>query len=382
MRAYQTLVRLGACSLHLVKRTQQVSRGRPSRIAIFDRLDRAVEELSNVGGLPHPAESEDIWEGIWYEETHHSTAIEGNTLILKEVKTLLDEGRAVGQKELREYLEVQGYAEAAQWVYQQAHRAGLWSPGDLTSPAELREIHIQTVAPVWRHFPPADHDPKEGPGSFRRHDLQPFAGGMRPPAWPDVPPQITDWLSAAATLKRDAEAWLMEGMALTDPLHHPVARLADLHASFERIHPFRDGNGRTGRLALNLMLVRLGYPPAIIYKRVKYLHGLDRADKRDPGPLGELIARAVTHGIERFLLPALAGPQRITPLAALADQDLSQIALRRAAERGRLRAMRKRDQWYSTRKWVDEYKASRRRGKSQPIKERPAPSDFAQLRLP
>lgn len=362
------------------------TRGRPSRIAVFDRLDRAVDELSHIGGLPHPAENEDIWEGIWYEETHHSTAIEGNTLILKEVKTLLDEGRAVGDKEFREYLEVQGYADAAEWVYQQAHRAGLGSEGDLISPAELRQIHTLTVEPVWRHFPPADHDPKEGPGSFRRHDIQPFSGGMQPPPWPDVPPQITDWLAAANKLKIDAEAWFLEGMALTEPVDHPVARLAALHADFERIHPFRDGNGRTGRLALNLMLVRLGYPPAIIYKkdRAKYLRWLDRADNGDAGPLAELIARAVTHGIERFLLPALAGPQRIIPLTALADDELSLIALRRAAERGRLRALRRSDQWYSTRKWVDEYKDSRQRGKTRPLKERPAidRETPTQLRLP
>ena len=361
--------------------------GRPSRIAVFDRLDRAVEELSNIGGLPHPAENEDIWEGIWYEETHNSTAIEGNTLILKEVKTLLEEGRAVGEKELREYLEVQGYSEAAQWVYQQAHRVGLWREGgELISPAELREIHTLTVAPVWLHFPPADHDPKEGPGSYRRHDIQPFSGGMQPPPWPDVPPQMTDWFAATKRLKIDAEAWFSEGMRLTEPVDHPVARLAALHAGFERIHPFRDGNGRTGRLALNLILVRLGYPPAIIYKkdRAKYLRWLDRADNNDPGPLAELIARAVTHGIERFLLPALAGPHRIIPLAALADEELSLIALRRAAERGRLRALRRSDQWYSTRKWVDEYKESRKRGKARPLKERPsvAPDAPAQLRLP
>ena len=322
-------------------------------------------DLANVGGLPHPAEDEEIWEGIWYEETHNSTAIEGNTLILKEVKTLLDEGRAVGDKELREYLEVQGYAEAAQWVYQQAHRAGLWSDQPLVSLAELREIHTRAVAPAWNHFPPADHDPKEGPGHFRRHDIAPFAGGMQPPPWPDVPAQMTDWLTRTDGLKRYAMDWLIDGMALSDPSEHPVAHLADMHAAFERIHPFRDGNGRTGRLTLNLMLVRLGYPPAIIYKRdrPKYLRWLDRADKGDASPLAELVARAVTHGIDRFLLPALAGPQRIIPLSALADEELSLIALRRAAERGRLRATRRSDQWYSTRKWVDEYKKSRRRGR-------------------
>lgn len=360
-----------------------MARGRPSRLAVFDRLDRAVEELNGVGGLPHPAEAEGIWDGIWFEETHHSTAIEGNTLILKEVKTLLEEGRAVGEKELREYLEVQGYADAARWVYQRAHHTALAVPEDIVALSELREIHDLVVRPVWLHFPPESQDQSEGPGSFRRHDIEPFTGGMKPPPWPDVPARVMDWLAGANDVNDYAAAWLAEGMPLSHATDHPVARVADLHAAFERIHPFRDGNGRAGRLVMNLMLVRLGYPPAVIYKkdRAKYLHGLDRADKRDPGPLAELVARAVIHGINRFLLPALAGPQRLVPLAALADRDISLIALRRAADRGRLRALRRRDQWYSTRKWVNEYKSSRQRGRVLAQRERAERAEPVQQQL-
>ncbi|MGH3991768.1 MAG: hypothetical protein ACRDSN_04805 [Pseudonocardiaceae bacterium] len=68
------------------------------------------ELRERLGGLPFPSEAEGIWRGIWLEEAHHSTAIEGNTLVLKQVEVLLAEGRAVGNKELREYLEVRGYA--------------------------------------------------------------------------------------------------------------------------------------------------------------------------------------------------------------------------------------------------------------------------------
>ncbi len=326
--------------------------GRPSRQSIYESLDRSVVELAQVGGLPRPDEAEAIWEGIWFEETHNSTAIEGNTLILKEVQLLLEEGRAVGDKELREYLEVQGYAEAAHWVYRHAVRHAS-SDVDLINTTELREIHRLVVEPVWRHFPPDDYSASEGPGAFRRHDIQPFASGMRPPPFPDVPPQVEDWLKQ------------VNGETGVEPAMHHLERLADLHAAFERIHPFRDGNGRAGRVALNLMLVRGGYPPAIIRKRdrARYVRGLERADAGDAGPLAELLARAVKHGIDRFLLPGLAGPHRMIPISALADQELSLIALRRAADRGRLRAMRQSDQWYSTRAWVDEYKASRRRGR-------------------
>jgi fido (protein-threonine AMPylation protein) len=331
-----------------VGQTSPSARGRPSRQDVLRGLDRAIEDLRSVGGLPLPVEAEAIWEGIWYEEAHHSTAIEGNTLVLKEVERLLGEGKAVGSKELADYLEVEGYAKAAQWVYAQAvQQSADWSPGELVSLTELRQIHKLVVEPVWLHSPPNDLQAGEGPGAFRKHDIRPFAGGMAPPPFPEVPALVTDWLAHASRGPAENQ--------------HAMSFIADLHAGFEQIHPFRDGNGRTGRLATNLLLVRHGYPPAVIFKRdrTRYLNALRRADRGDPGPLAEIVARAVTDGIYRFLLPGLAGPHRLIPLRSLADNVLSGNALAVAAKRGRLRAVRRTDQWYSTRQWVEEYKNTR-----------------------
>jgi cell filamentation protein, protein adenylyltransferase len=323
-------------------------RGRPSRADVLRALDRAVEDLQSVGGLPLPLEAESIWEGIWHEEAHHSTAIEGNTLVLKEVERLLAEGKAIGSKELAEYLEVEGYAKAAQWVYAQAvEQSREWSGAERINLTELRQVHRLVVEPAWLHSPPEGLREREGPGSFRQHDIQPFGGGMTPPPFPEVPALVSDWL-------RDAN----RGPARDQ---HPMVFVADVHARFERIHPFRDGNGRVGRLATNLLLVRHGYPPAVIHKRdrTRYLNALRRADRGDAEPLGEMFARAVTDGIHRFLLPGLAGPHRLVPLRSLADRDLSGNALAVAAKRDRLRAVRQTDQWYSSRQWVEEYKQRR-----------------------
>jgi hypothetical protein len=148
-----------------------------------------------------------------------------------------------------------------------------------------------------------------------------------------------------------------------------VEELARLHDDFERIHPFIDGNGRAGRLILNLVLVRLGYPPVVIFKRQRdmYLTAMQRADDGDYGALGELIARAMYDNLNRFIVPNVAGPARLVPLAALVDEEFSLAALRQAAQRGRLDAVQGVDGvWRSSRKAVDIYrmnKHQRRRGR-------------------
>lgn len=323
-------------------------RGRPPRQLVYQRLEEGITELrSRMGGLPSPAEAEGIWTSIWYQEAHHSTALEGNTLVLAQVEALLAEGRAVGNKELREYMEVTGYADAAKWVYGQALDPGDWTPNAPLTITEVRHVHELAMGPVWGVAPHPNATPEEKPGSFRRRDIQPFPGGMVPPSWVDVPSAMTDWVDSLATITADAS---------------PVQALAAAHAAFERTHPFLDGNGRTGRLLLNLLLVRLGYPPAVIYARDRnrYLRALRRADNGDPGPLGELVARAVTNNLYRFVVPAVAGPHRLVPIVALATKSQSVFTLRAAIERGRLKAQKGSDgQWRSTRAWVDDYVASK-----------------------
>jgi fido (protein-threonine AMPylation protein) len=325
----------------------KAARGRPSRLSIYYAVDGGMAELERIGGLPGPEVAQEIWQHIWYEETHNSTAIEGNTLILKEVRALLDEGRAVGAKELKAYLEVRGYADAAEWVYSQANSTDTERPDPYLMLTELREIHRLAVEPAWNVAPPNDLLPGEGPGNFRLHDILPFAGGMTPVPFTDIHHQVTDWLRLANS-EPGADGHAMEHMAR-------------IHSDFERIHPFRDGNGRTGRLVLNLILVRRGYAPAIIYKRDRpnYLRAMDRSDRGEFGPLAGLIARAVKDSLDRFLLPALAGPLQVLPLSALTRKGLTPLALRRAAEKGRLKAVRKPGGWYSTKAWVDAYAKSR-----------------------
>ena len=160
--------------------------GRPSRDSIYRRLDDAIADLQNrLGGMPSPAEAEDIWDSIWHQEAHHSTAIEGNTLVLKEVRKLLAEGRAVGNKDLKEYMEVEGYAKAARWVYSQAHGNG-WTTGSLITVHEVRSVHHEAMSLVWEVAPHPHALPEESPGNWRRHEIREFSDGMKPPPFTEL----------------------------------------------------------------------------------------------------------------------------------------------------------------------------------------------------
>ena len=327
-------------------------RGRPSRRTVFLQFEAASKSLHNYGGLPSADEAKGIWDDIWFVEAHNSTAIEGNTLVLREVKTLLEQNRSVGGKELKDYLEVEGYGKAALWVYSQARKTDIErDPDDTITLTEIRNIHEQLVSTVWAVSPHPNALPDETAGGFRRHDILPFYGGMTPPPFTEIPMLMRSFVD-------DANKACGEIIAGIVPTENVPVTLAELHCKFEQIHPFLDGNGRTGRLVLNLLLVRLGYPPAIILKqrRVSYLKALDRADQWEILPLAEIIACSVIDNVNRFIMPAVAGPKNLVPLKALETNDISYSTLRQAATRGRLEAVIGVDGiWYSTKHAVAEY---------------------------
>ncbi len=338
-------------------------RGRPSRVSIHARLAELVVEVrTRHGGLPLPAEAEEIWDAIWHQEAHHSTALEGNTLVLKQVEALLADGKAIGDKELKEYLEVTGYAKAARWVYAEAHRPREQNTEPLLTLQEVRHVHHLVMSDVWPVAPHPNANAQEGPGNWRQHDIRPFPSGMRPPTHPLVAPEMDAWVKQAAAVDTSGSVPIAE-------------QIGAVHTAFERVHPFIDGNGRTGRLLTNLVLIRLGYPPGIIYKRqrAQYLKALARADDGDAGPIGEIWARAILDNLMRFVLPAVAGDVKLLPLDALATKGMSATALRAAARRRTLRAHRLANgKWVSSKKWVERYRAEKYKGLRQP---RPAKND-------
>jgi Fic family protein len=315
-----------------------MARGRPSTDQLLKRVDDEVEILhQRFGGLPHSLELDHVLREIWLLETHHSTAIEGSSLSPQDVVAVVEHDEARGT--LAESLEVKAYADAAAWVYETA-------PGERegVTLATIREVHRRVVGPVWAVYPPVSRDQ---PGAFRTTGVS-IGGGRR--------------VSTASPIAVHAEMTEWTEMSRRAFDGHVVGRIAARHASFERIHPFVDGNGRVGRLLANWELIQAGLPPMIIryQERARYLRALERADRGDANGLVEVFARSISESINRFILPRLAGDARLVPLSALAEGSRYSAAyLRQLALSGRLRAVRHGALWLSSHAALQEYMESR-----------------------
>jgi fido (protein-threonine AMPylation protein) len=316
----------------MVAESQQKG-GRPPLVEVLARLDEEVDLLhTHLGGLPRAIEADHVLKEIWIDDVHNSTAIEGNTMTRAQVADLVERRRVTA--DLVETLEVEGYAKAADWVYREARE----HPG--VPVGVVSEIHRRALSLAWEVDPPPSRD---RPGTWRQ-------GGVRIRSVAVSPP---------AAIQADLEGWSQASSRRTE---HPVVHAAHHHAWFERIHPFVDGNGRVGRLILNFMLLQEGYPPAVILAehRARYLQALRTADRGNPNPLAELIARSVSATLSRFLIPNLAGEAKLVPLAALATQGpYRHTYLRQLAISGRLRTVREGRLYLSSRAWLDEYISSR-----------------------
>ena len=244
--------------------------GRRSRSGILAEIDMKRERLDKMRPLT-PGEVKRLQDEFMIDFTYNSNAIEGNTLTLKETAMVL-EGVTIDQKPLKDHLDAVGHRDAFIYIEDIAKKN-----------VPLSESVIKSIHSLVLMNQPEDR------GVFRKIPVR-IMGAFTEPVQPYlIEPKITELLSVNEERKETMNV---------------VERIARFHLEFEGIHPFIDGNGRTGRLIMNLDLIREGYPPINVKftDRRKYYDAFDAYYRdNDAGAMTDLIAEYVSDRLDEYL---------------------------------------------------------------------------------
>ena len=221
-----------------------------SEFAGLDYIFNLIDEQKNAIDQRRPLTKNQyntLRNNLIIEWTYNSNAIEGNTLTLSETKVVL-EGITIGGKSVVEHLEAINHRNAILFLESIIDRKEDISEWNIR---KLHQIILKDIDNL-------------NAGKYRMENV--LIGGARhiPPDYLMVPGQMQK------LVYEDNREWIH---------YHPVVRAALLHGEFVKIHPFIDGNGRTARLLLNLVLMSNGYQPIVIKNesRLAYYEALDTA---------------------------------------------------------------------------------------------------------
>ncbi|MGO4546067.1 Fic family protein [Paenibacillus sp. 2TAB23] len=242
---------------------------------MFEKMDKLREQVDHRRPLK-PDLMKTIAQKFREEWTYHSNAIEGNTFTYQETSFFLREGLTVKGKSLREHLEIVNHAEAIDFVQEGVNER------ELTERLikDLHAILFQGVRNI-----------DFSPGEYKKHDnhvltlsgnIHHYTSAIQVPLEMD---NLIKWY--------DSEKTQM----------HPIQLAALFHHKLAAIHPFTDGNGRVSRLVMNVILMKNGYPPAIIRNenRQDYYSALEKAYHGSPQSIIDLIATEMRHSLELML---------------------------------------------------------------------------------
>lgn len=240
----------------------------------LENIDVLKKELDQHRPLPAAAVKNlrDVYRVEW---TYNSNAIEGNTLSLIETKVVMEDGLTIGGKRLQEHFEVINHSEAISFIEDQVNRI------DPLDERTLKTIHHLILKNI-------DDD---NAGTYRSINVRISGSQHEPPHFLQVDNEM-----------KNLFAWYEQEK---DRLH-PVELAALFHFKFVYIHPFADGNGRTARLLMNLILMSHGFPPAIVKaedeQRLNYYETLEMASMRNEiQPFINLIAACVEESLTNYL---------------------------------------------------------------------------------
>ena len=236
--------------------------------SLLSQIDRKKKELDGKRPLTE-GELTRLNEEFTVEYTYNSNAIEGNTLTLRETDLVL-RGLTIDQKPLKDHMEAVGHKEAFDFVSE------LVKEKCEINERVIKQIHYLVLA-----------DKKDDRGVYRRLPVR-IMGAAHEPVQPYL-------------IVPKMEELLRNYLASEE---HIVTKLARFHIEFEGIHPFIDGNGRTGRLLVNLELMKAGYPPIDIKftDRIAYYNAFDEYHvKHNLKAMESLFAKYINERLDIYL---------------------------------------------------------------------------------
>ena len=239
-----------------------------SNESLLTLIDKKKKELDNRRPLTE-GEIKRLNEEFTVEYTYNSNAIEGNTLTLRETDLVL-RGLTIDRKPLKDHMEAVGHKEAFEFVSE------LVKQNEPLSERIIKQIHFLVLV-----------GNKDDRGVYRKVPVR-IMGAKHEPVQPYmIEPKMEELLKS-----------FMEGK------EHIITKLARFHIEFEGIHPFIDGNGRTGRLLVNLELMKAGYPPIDIKftDRMEYYKAFDEYhEKNNLSAMEKLLAGYVNSRLDMYL---------------------------------------------------------------------------------
>jgi Fic family protein len=271
-------------------------------------------------------------EQFTVEWTYNSNAIEGNTLTLRETELVINRGLTIGNKSLKEHFEALNHKEGIQFLYNFVKKKKELDEGTIL---KLHKIILKNINDI------------DG-GHYRTSNVI-IIGAIH------IPPSAIK----IQRLMNEFFEWYYRNKKKLS-----VAELAAwVHYKMVYIHPFIDGNGRTARLLMNLILIQNGYPPAVILNvdRKKYYRVLKDADKENYDGFINFIGRSIERSLLIYLNALKSKNDRENKYGYISLQEAAKLCdygieyLSFLARTGKLQAIKIRRNWMTTREAILDY---------------------------
>jgi Fic family protein len=247
----------------------------PAQLPVIENLASRVSDMRRSGRLT-PEVLGRIRRYFRIKNIYHSNAIEGNILNIGETRQVVEMGLTLTGIPLRDQAEAKNLSAAVDYLEKLAT-----SPDVPITESDIKQIHTLVLK---------DIDDKNA-GAYRVVQVEISGSDYKPPEPPVVIEKMEEF-----------SAWLEEASLAQQDLSKVILNSAVAHTWFVTIHPFIDGNGRVARLLMNLLLMRNGFPIAIITKedRRRYYDSLEESQASDLSPFVALLVECVHESLEEY----------------------------------------------------------------------------------